>query len=286
MSKLTAVISPLKYAGSKRWLAPLLTPLIKEIKPKVVCEPFAGSLAFSLFHKFDKVLANDLNPFLINFYIQIIKGMSYSTNDYDNSEKFYYEVRERVRYLNRNNQVNNMEAAKLFFFINKQGYKGLWRCNASDELNTPYGHYKKLSELERAEELKSNINGWDFISGTYQDIDTSSADLNFIDPPYLENFTNYTAQSFKLPEQLELIKWSANQNKPTIYCNSAKHTIARACKNAGFSVYKINAPRSIGAHSSNNVKSIPELIAFKGFGNNRKFSTIIDGAKRWRMNIQ
>jgi DNA adenine methylase len=277
-------ISPLKYVGSKRWLAPLLTPLIKELKPKVVCEPFAGSLAISLFHKFDKVVANDLNPFLINFYRQIIKGMSYKPEDYCSSEKFYYEVRERIRELNRNNQINSEEAARLFFFINKQGYRALWRCNASDELNTPYGHYKKIAKLERSAELQQTIKNWEFISGTYQDLDCSNVDLKVLDPPYLENFTQYTSQSFKLPEQHELIDWASEGDTPTIYCNSAKYPIAKACKKAGFDVYKIKAPRSIGAHFSNSSYTT-ELIAFKNFGKSRKFSSLVNGATRWRINL-
>lgn len=285
MSNNTSPISPLKWVGSKRWLAPLLTPLIKELNPKVVCEPFAGSLAFSLFHRFDRVIANDLNPFLINFYRQIIKGMTYNIDDYDTDEKFYYEVRKRVNEMTRNNEINTEESAKLFYFINKQGYRGLWRCNASNEVNTPFGHYKKISSLERGDDLQERIKSWDFISGTYQDLDTRSSELNFIDGPYLENFTNYTAQSFKLPDQLDLIKWSANQNKPTIYCNSAKYPIAKACKQAGFDVYKIVAPRSIGSHAKG-PNSVPELIAFKGFGPQRKFSLLVKGAKRWRINLQ
>lgn len=284
MSHNTSPISPLKWVGSKRWLAPLLTPLIKELKPKVVCEAFAGSLAISLYHQFDKVIANDLNPFLINFYRQIMKGMTYNPEDHCPSEKYYYEVRKRVNEMTRNNEINTKEAAIFFYFINKQGYRGLWRCNASDEVNTPFGHYKKISSLERADDLQERIKGWDFVSGTYQDLDTRSSDLNIIDGPYLENFTNYTAQSFKLPEQLELIDWSANQNKPTIYCNSAKYPIAKACKQAGFDVYKIPAPRSIGSHVSDS-NSVPELIAFKGFGSQRKFSLLVKGAKRWRMNL-
>lgn len=280
----TSPISPLKWLGSKRWLAPLLTPLIKELKPKVVCEPFAGSLAISLYHEFDKVVANDLNSFLINFYRQIINGMSYSADQYCNSESFYYSVRERIREINRNNEINSEEAGKLFYFINKQGYRGLWRCNKSDELNTPYGHYKKVSELLRMYEFKDCIKNWDFVSGSYQDINTEGTDLKIIDPPYLENFTDYTSQSFKLPEQLDLIKWSADDNIPTIYCNSAKFPIAKACKQAGFDVYKIKAPRSIGSHLSNS-NYTTELIAFKNFGPNRKFSSLVSGAKRWRMNL-
>jgi DNA adenine methylase len=281
---LTTTISPLKWVGSKRWLAPLLTPLINEIQPKVVCEPFAGSLAISLYHKFDKVIANDLNRFLMNFYQQIIKGMSYDINNYCPSEEFYYKVRERVRELNRNKTINNEEAAQLFFFINKQGYRALWRCNASDELNTPFGHYKKLSKLERATELQQTIKNWDFVTGSYQDLDLDAADLNFVDPPYLENFSQYTSQSFKLPEQIELIDRLATTDTPTIYSNSAKYPIAKACKQAGFDVYKIKAPRAIGSHFSNSSYTT-ELIAFKGFGKNRKFSTLVSGSTRWRINL-
>lgn len=280
----STTISPLKWVGSKRWLAPLITPLINELKPKVVCEPFAGSLAISLYHKFDKVIVNDHNPFLINFYRQIINGMSYDTKDYCTSESFYYKVRERIRELNRNKEINNMEAAKLFFFINKQGYRALWRCNANDELNTPFGHYSKISKLERASELRETIRNWDLVTGTYQDLDTTKVELKIIDPPYLENFNQYTSQSFKLPQQYELINWSAKDDTPTIYCNSAKFPIAKACKQAGFDVYKIKAPRSIGTHFSKSSYTT-ELIAFKGFGKNRKFSSLVDGATRWRMNL-
>ena len=284
MSKNSSPISPLKWVGSKRWLAPLLSPLVKEIQPKVVCEPFAGSLAFSLFNQFDRVIVNDLNPFLMNFYKQIIQGMSYEPSQHCNSESYYYAVRERVREMTRNNEINSTESANLFFFINKQGYRGLWRLNKSNLLNTPYGHYKKLAHLERADILQETIKNWHFFTGDYKALDASTSEFNFVDPPYLENFCDYTAESFKLPEQLELIRWSAEQDTPTVYCNSAKYPIAKACREAGFAVYKIAAPRSIGSHNSK-VKTTNELIAFKNFGRNRKFSCLVKSAKLWRINL-
>lgn len=276
--------SPLKWVGSKRWLAPLLTPLVKEVQPKVVCEPFSGSLAFSLYHQFDKVIVNDLNPFLMNFYKQIILGLTYDTSEHCISESHYYAVRERIREMTRDNNINSAEAAQLFYFVNKQGYRGLWRTNKSNLLNTPYGHYKKLAELKGADLLQKTIQNWDFVTGDYKNLDISASEFNFIDPPYLDNFCDYTAESFRLPEQLELIERMGDSDTPTVYCNSAKYPIAKACRKAGFDVYKIVAPRSIGSHNSK-VKTTIELIAFKNFGKNRKFSCLVNSAKLWRINL-
>ncbi len=62
------LLSPLKYAGNKAFLADRLKRLIEselDIKSTKVLEPFSGSLGFSLGLGFKYVHANDFNKPLV-----------------------------------------------------------------------------------------------------------------------------------------------------------------------------------------------------------------------------
>jgi DNA adenine methylase len=273
--------SPIKWLGGKYWLSRKLDRLIGEVRPKTVAEPFCGGLSFSLHYEFDNVIANDMNMPLVNFYRQLQGGLSYIPENYSIDSGFYYQARENLNALISSNSVDCAESARLFFFLNKQCYNGLMRMNLSGRLNMPHGSlYKKVHEPVGFDLFKEVASDWQFNQGCFSLLDVSQADLMFIDPPYEKTFTNYSGKGFDSTKQIELLDWIVDNNKPTIYCNSAVNSLAKACKSRGFQVYKVLAPRSISCKADGR-KPVEELIAFRGFGDNRKFSKIVDGVTRW-----
>ena len=59
---------PLKWAGGKRWLIPVLRPLWERHSRRRLVEPFCGGLGLALSVRPRRALLNDINPHAINFY--------------------------------------------------------------------------------------------------------------------------------------------------------------------------------------------------------------------------
>ena len=179
--------------------------------------------------------------------------------------------------------MNTAKGARDFYYFNKNGFKGLMRLNKSGGFNVPFGHYKKVMPAKLFNEFKLLTTNWEFNYGCFSKVDFTRADLCFIDPPYYKNFTNYSKGGFDYNDQIALLDKIVDADKPTIYFNSASIKIAKECLARGFSVYKILAPRGMNTHTASPNK-VNELIAFRGFGESRKFSSLVKGIKRWRIN--
>ena len=146
-----------KWAGGK---SQLLDAIRQKYPTKIerYCEPFVGGGAVLLDvlanYKPKEVLINDINPELINTYIQIrdnvesvISILSEMQSDYwdmDNEKRkeYFYSQRNRFNELIKET-VSTEEKAALFIFINKTCFNGLYRVNGKGLYNVPIGSYKK-----------------------------------------------------------------------------------------------------------------------------------------------
>jgi len=102
---------PLKWAGGKRWLVPILLPIWRRYKNLRLVEPLCGGLAVTLGLVPEKALLNDVNPHLINFFKWIQKGLTIEI-PLENNESFYYAHRERFNQLVKEGKEDTKEAAK------------------------------------------------------------------------------------------------------------------------------------------------------------------------------
>ena len=186
------------------------------------------------------IYAYDLNPVLINVYQQIqsqpqqfYKFLSEYRDTYDNckivdasnmpdrkpeslqeaknfKESYYYWVR------NHFNQMDKItpEGAAVFVFLNKTGFRGLYR-EGPNGYNVPYGHYKKTpvmispSELEHIHQLTQGVK---FVYSSFQESlsKVSKEDFIYLDPPYVpenpQSFVKYTHHGFSLQTHQELFQ--------------------------------------------------------------------------------
>ena len=102
-----------------------------------------GAVLFDILSKYklDEVYISDKNLELINTYksirdnvdilIKSLKGMEeqYIPLDNENRKDYYYKKREEYNSLKINSEVNNIEKAVLFIFLNKTCFNGLYRVN-------------------------------------------------------------------------------------------------------------------------------------------------------------
>ena len=62
----------------------------------------------------------------------------------ENNERLFYRHRARFNELVATGKEDTAEAAALFYYLNRTGFNGLCRFNASGEFNVPFGKYTRI----------------------------------------------------------------------------------------------------------------------------------------------
>src|SRR5207245_670965 len=104
------------------------------------------------------------------------------------------------------------ELAAMLIYLNRTGFNGLFRVNASGAFNVPAGRYErpKISDRARLAAVAQALASprVRLMHGSFEaaDIIASADDFLYIDPPYAPvsrsaNFTSYTAPGFGCSDQ-------------------------------------------------------------------------------------
>ncbi len=220
-----------KWAGGK-------SQLLNEIRikyPKTIekyCEPFVGggAVLFDILANYStkEVLINDINPALINTYIQLrdnvdflIENLSEIQNDFwkmDNDERkaFYLEQRESFNNAILCSSFSREDMAVRFIFLNKTCFNGLYRVNRKGLFNVPMGSYKKppICDEENLRLVSNLLHNVQIKCGDYSKCTDFIDEKTFvyIDPPYrplnaTSSFTSYNENEFGDQQQIELGKF-------------------------------------------------------------------------------
>ncbi len=212
IQKATPVRPFLKWAGNK-------FRILEKVKKRLpagtrLVEPFAGSGAVFLNTDYDHYLLCDSNRDLIDLYTLLkdegeafIEYTQALFTDANNRSERYYALREEF-----NQCAERERRAALFVYLNRHGYNGLCRYNASGGFNVPFGRYKRpyfparemLAFHKRAQHAQ--FRHQDFAATLQQ---SRQGDVIYCDPPYVPlsasaNFTSYSAGGFGLEQQTEL----------------------------------------------------------------------------------
>ena len=195
-----------------------------------------GAVLFDILSKYklDEVYISDKNLELINTYksirdnvdilIKSLKGMEeqYIPLDNENRKDYYYKKREEYNSLKINSEVNNIEKAILFIFLNKTCFNGLYRVNKKGKFNVPMGAYKKpkICDEENLKNVSLTLRNVKIVYADYKESEKFIDDKTFvyIDPPYrplniTSSFTSYTENNFNDKEQIELAEYINVLNK-------------------------------------------------------------------------
>lgn len=207
----------LKWPGGKMRLIHHLLAHLPQ-KP-ILVEPFVGAGALFANTDHRTVFINDINADLINVYHQLkkrpkqyIRAAEKLFNPENNDADRYYELRDTF-----NQSQKPLERASLFLYLNRHGYNGLCRYNASEAFNVPFGHYKSpyfparelshfAQKLEKAQ--LSQLSYEQFFRKLYAEIDVTKV-VCYCDPPYAPlsktaSFTRYAPKEFTLTDQATL----------------------------------------------------------------------------------
>jgi DNA adenine methylase len=239
---------PLKWAGGKRWLVPKLRDYWQRESKRRLVEPFCGGLAITLGLRPKRALLNDVNPHLINFYRWLKTGLVISSLHMEKERTDFYRCRKRFNELLANGEGNSIEAAALFYYLNRTCFNGLCRFNRKGEFNVPFGLHGKIGYKYDFLEYQTVFAKWDFTCGDFDRIKLKPTDFVYADPPYDVEFTSYSKDGFTWGDQERTAKWLSKHSGPVILSNQATKQILELYGDLGYRLVKLPGPRRISCN--------------------------------------
>jgi len=177
-------------------------------------EPFVGGGAVFLNVRPQSLIINDINSELITTY-KVIKEKSQELLKFlvgyeeKHSKVFYEELRKQ-----ESKNLNDLEIAARFIYLNKTGFNGLYRVNSQGIFNVPFSQKDKIKLTNRENILAIseylNNGNCQILNQNYQELLPliQAGDFLFVDPPYdnekNNGFTKYTVDGFNRENQKEL----------------------------------------------------------------------------------
>ncbi|WP_339609315.1 DNA adenine methylase [uncultured Planktosalinus sp.] len=221
----------LKWAGGKTQLLNVIENALPERITRqnfTYIEPFVGSGAVLFwmlrnFPNLERAIINDINEDLINTYkviannhqelVSILKEFQneyhHLVNNEERKKMYFYNKRELFNARN----LNIVDQAALFIFLNRTCFNGLYRVNRNNQFNVPIGSYKKptICDTENLKAVSEVLQRVELLCGDYQQTLKFTAENNFFyfDPPYkplsnTSSFNAYAKDEFNDIEQIRL----------------------------------------------------------------------------------
>jgi DNA adenine methylase len=190
---------------------------------------------------------NDLNPHLINFYVQVQRDLKIRI-EMRNDEQLFYRHRARFNELVGKGKSQSSEAAQLFYFLNRTCFNGLCRFNRSGDFNVPFGRHKTINYAKTFSGLRAAIRDWTFLSTDAVVLQIEPDDFVYADPPYDVEFTTYSAGGFSWTDQVRIAEWLAGHRGPVVLSNQATNRIVKLYRKLGFALRFLDGPRRISCN--------------------------------------
>jgi DNA adenine methylase len=235
---------PLKWAGGKRWQIRHLLPMWSAHRSRRLVEPFCGGLAVTLGLSPIDSLLNDANPHLVNFYRWLKRGLTIDL-PMRNESRLYYAHRAEFNRLLASGAAATARAAALFYYLNRTGFNGLCRFNASGEFNVPFGRHKTIAYIRDFTPYQAVLAGCEFRCGDFARVPLRASDFVYADPPYDVEFTEYSKGGFAWADQVRAAEWLARHVGPVVLSNQATARIVDLYASLGFAIRYLDAPRLI-----------------------------------------
>ncbi|MBU0493425.1 MAG: Dam family site-specific DNA-(adenine-N6)-methyltransferase [Chloroflexi bacterium] len=245
------LLPPLKWAGGKRWLVPLLRELWAPHAQRRLVEPFVGGLAVALGLQPRAALLNDINPHLVNFYRWLQQDWETAGDVvWSSDQATYYHHRCQFNELIAGDQAHTRLAAWLFYYLNRTGFNGLCRFNRQGRFNVPWGagRYGPICYDRDWAAYQEALANWQFTCGDFGAVPVQPGDFIYADPPYDAAFTAYHVGGFTWFDQVRLARWLAAHAGPVVVSHAATDRVQQLYSELGFQVQLLPAPRRIAAN--------------------------------------
>lgn len=255
----------IKWVGGKAGNLEHIRPLMPSMYNRYY-EPFLGGGAVLLDLNPKEAIVNDINPELINMYVQvrdnvesIIDYLTYLDNMHEtvaDPKQYYYNVRTVFNKVN----MKSVEQAARFIYLNKHCFNGLYRVNKKGEFNVPFNGKLtgKSFEAEHLREVSKQLQNVVFTYGDFENClgSAEANDLIFIDSPYAPltptSFVDYTKEGFAYEDHVRLAKAFKELSDRGCYCMLTNHDtplIRELYKDYNFT--EVDVRRSINRNGDN-----------------------------------
>lgn len=258
----------LRWVGGKRRLAPIIEEYWRPYQDYRFVAPFCGSLGEVLTLRPKKALLNDACAPLMNFWEHIKQGLDVPrTWSFD--EQFYSMARSRFNELILSGELTQ-ETAQLFYYLNKAGFNGVYRCNSRGEYNTPIGQTSSGKPPKLPKSLRNYqplFEDWQLTCQDFSSLEIGDRDFVYSDPPYdtlsdTANFTSYgVGMPFTWERQVEHAQWLASLPCPVLTSNHATARITALYVSLGFRVKGVKVKRSVNSRTDCRGET-QEILAF------------------------
>ncbi|EHK4216425.1 Dam family site-specific DNA-(adenine-N6)-methyltransferase [Salmonella enterica subsp. enterica serovar Poona] len=252
----------LKWAGGKYSLLPELDRLIPAGKRLI--EPFVGGgSVFLNSDKHERFLLADINADLINLYQMLavvpdsVIAEAMKAFRHLNDAENYTVIREAFNAW----QLNAIERAAAFLYLNRHCFNGLMRYNLDGFFNVGWGKYKApyFPEKELMAFRKKSSACVFMTAGFERTLRLAGdGDVVYCDPPYepmpgTAGFTSYASGGFSWDSQVALAEScvAAHQRGAKVFIsNSTAPRVIELYEQHGFTLHRVNARRSISSKGS------------------------------------
>jgi DNA adenine methylase len=246
----------LKWAGGKARSASALVRMAPPYSG-TYWEPFMGSGAVFFELAPELAVLADANEELVVCFQQIARDPHAVMDALDtmpNTKEFYLEARAQ-----NPASLGVVERAARVVYLNKTGFRGLWRVNRQGRFNVPYGQYERpyynRDNLLRASKLlaTARVVRADFTELLPQ---VREGDWVYLDPPYVPDrkwgdFKRYTADQFpheKIEHLARLMREADERGAFVMLTNSDTETVR--CVFHSFKVKRLATRRDIHLKSA------------------------------------
>lgn len=200
----------------------------------VYAEPFLGGGA--LFRALQplglldgrRVVLSDWSPDTLVAWCGIRDDIETTTKSLDEMSGRYaeYEPAERgaMFYAQRSAWNSGHRTAARHIFLRQTCFNGLWRVNKTGGFNVPWGKYVKFRVPEELPRLSAALQSVELHVSRANDMLAKAGPgwLVYCDPPYVEEFAQYTADGFSHDDQVELVRAcakAAGRGARVVYSN-------------------------------------------------------------------
>ncbi|EJN4112184.1 Dam family site-specific DNA-(adenine-N6)-methyltransferase [Salmonella enterica] len=252
----------LKWAGGKYSLLPELERLIPAGKRLI--EPFVGGgSVFLNSDKHERFLLADVNADLINLYQMLavvpdsVIAEAMKAFRHLNDAENYTAIREAFNAW----QLNAIERAAAFLYLNRHCFNGLMRYNLDGFFNVGWGKYKAPYFPEKElMAFRKKSSACVFMNAGFERTLrlAGDGDVVYCDPPYepmpgTAGFTSYASGGFSWDSQVALAEScvAAHQRGAKVFIsNSTAPRVIELYERHGFTLHRVNAHRSISSKGS------------------------------------
>ncbi len=247
----------LKWAGGKSKLLPALVDAINhsDVADYRYCEPFLGGGALFFEIQPLEALLRDANARLINTYEVVRDSLGALIERLRELEAEHCRAQyELARDALNSGELDDVDEAAVFVYLNKTCFNGVYRVNGSGAFNVPMGSYKNPRILDEPalRAASSALQHTAIEVGDFSDLPDRLPGRCFVylDPPYWpgqNGFTTYVPGGFGEADQLRLREVFEELDRRGHKLLLSNSPAAAHLYNEAYHVDVVRAPRSVNS---------------------------------------